>query len=91
MKKLKLLEAFIREEIGRNYHTVNPDPITWDKFQDYEIECFPTGNGNYTVTVFFKGEQLSPTSNFKSESEANHFARMIVDKHRVNVMNFGDE
>lgn len=90
MKNIDLLKRFIREEIGRNYHTLDPDPITWDRFQDYEIECYPTGDGSYTVDVLFKGEKISPTAKFKNETEANHFARMIVDKHRVNFMNYGE-
>ena len=90
MNNLKLLKDFIREEIGRNYHTVDPDPITWDSFQDYEIECYPTEKGHYTVSISFKGKQLSPTANFKNETEAKHYARMVVDKHRVSAMNFGE-
>lgn len=87
MKGLKLLEAFIQEEIGRNFHTVNTDPNTWKDFQDYNIECFPTEKGDYTVDVSFKDKKLSPTARFPNETEAKHFARMVVDKHRVNAMN----
>lgn len=89
MKGLRLLEAFIKEEIGRNYHTVDPMPNTWEDFQDYEIECFPTETGTYTVDITFQGKKLSSTARFPNETEAKHFARMIVDKHRVNAMNKG--
>lgn len=87
MRDLILLEDFVREAIGRNYHTVNPDPITWEDFSDYEIECYMTELGDYTVDVSFKGQKLVPTARFANETEAKHFARMVVDKHRVAFMN----
>jgi hypothetical protein len=87
VRGLKLLEAFIKEEIGHNYHTVDTMPNTWADFQDYNIECFPTETGAYTVDVEYKGKKLSPTARFPNETEAKHFARMVVDKHRVNAMN----
>lgn len=87
MKGIGLLKAFIKEEIGRNYHTLHNDPHTWDSFQDYEITYAPTGSGKYSVSISFKGEELVPTSEFKNETECKHFARMIVDKHRVYAMN----
>ena len=87
MKGLKLLESFIQEEIGRNYHTINNDPNTWESFQDYDVECYPTENGDFTVDIAFKGQKLSKTARFKNETEAKHFARTVVDKHRVTYMN----
>lgn len=87
MKNFDLLKAFIREEIGRNYHTIDNDPNTWESFSDYNIEYYPMENGQYTVDVSFKGEKLVPTARFKSETECKHFARMIVDKHRISAMN----
>lgn len=87
MKGLKLLEAFIKEEIGRNYHTVNPDPITWSSFQDYEINYYPQENGQYLVDISYEGEKIVPTGRFQNETECKHFARMVIDKHRVSAMN----
>lgn len=87
MKGLRLLEAFVKEEIGRNFHTVDPMPNTWEDFQDYQVECFPTETGDYTVDVSFQGKKLIPTARFKNDTEARHFARMVVDKHRVGTMN----
>jgi hypothetical protein len=87
VRRLSLLEAFIKEEIGRNFHTVDPTPNTWEDFQDYQIECFPTETGAYTVDVSFEGKKLTQTARFQNETEAKHFARMVVDKHRVTAMN----
>ena len=87
MKDETKIRRIIREEIGRNYHTINNDPNTWDSFQDYQIEYFPQENGQYTVDISYKGKPLVNTARFKNETECKHFARMVVDKHRVFVMN----
>ena len=75
------------EEIGRNYHTIDPDPNTWDTFDDFEIEYYPQNDGSFRMDVSFKGKSIIPTSRFGSKSDAEHHARMIVDKVRVNYMN----
>lgn len=86
-----LLRAVVREilheEIGRNYHTLDPKPNTWDSFQDFEIEYYPQADGTYLMDISFKGKKLAPTSRFGSQSDAHHHARMIVDKYRVEFMN----
>lgn len=87
MKGLRLLKAFIKEEIGRNYHTLDPDPITWDSFRDYEINYYPQENGQYLVDIFFKDKKITPTGRFNNETECKHFARMVIDQHRVSYMN----
>jgi len=81
------IREILREEIGRNYHTVDPGPNSWDSFQDYEIEYYPQADGAYLLDIAFKGEKLTPISRYPSESDAKHMARMIVDKHRVDYMN----
>jgi len=91
MKGLDLLKKFIKEEIGRNYHTLDNDPVTWDRFVDYNIESYPNENGQYTVDISYKGKKLTPTARFNNETEANHYARMVVDKHRVTAMNQDDK
>ena len=82
-----LVRETLREETGRNYHTLDPSPNTWDSFQDFEIEYYPQGDGTYLMDVAFKGKKLMPTSRFATQEEAKHHARMIVDKFRVQYMN----
>ena len=77
----------LREEIGRNYHTVDPTPNTWDTFQDFEIEYHPQADGTYMMDISFKGKKIAPTSRYSSQDDARHHARMIVDKYRVEYMN----
>ena len=85
------LHAFVRqvlrEEIGRNYHTVDPTPNTWSSFQDFEIEYYPQADGTYLMDISFKGKKISPTSRYNSQEDARHHARMVVDKLRVEYMN----
>jgi hypothetical protein len=83
----RLVRQILREEIGRNYHTINPDPITWSSFQDFEINYYPQADGFHLMDVEYKGNQLGPTTRHKSYEDAEHHARMIVDKYRVEVMN----
>lgn len=83
----------ISEEIGRNYHTIDPDPITWDSFADYEIDGYMTPKNTYSVTVTYKkGDPkqervLVQNATFKDEPEAMSRVRNIVDSHRVQAMN----
>lgn len=86
-KPAKWRSKRIREEIGRNMHTTDITPNTWDSFQDFEIEYFPQDDGSYLMDISFKGKKLAPTSRFGSQGDAKHHARMIVDKYRVQVMN----
>lgn len=83
----KIIRQILREEIGRNYHTIDPTPNTWDSFQDFEIEYYPQADGTYMMDISFKGKKLAPTTRFGSQEDARHHARMIVDKYRVEYMN----
>ena len=87
MKGMSLLRKFIREEIGRNYHTTDNDPHTWDSFQDYRIEKCPQENGQYTLELYYKDEQLVPNTRFPNETECDSYARQVIDKHRIIAMN----
>jgi hypothetical protein len=89
---LKLLvREILFEEIGRNYHTLDPQPNTWDSFQDFEIEYYPQNNGTFLLDLSFKGKKLVPLSRFGSQEDAKHYARMVVDKFRVGYMNSIDK
>lgn len=108
MKSFNLLKQFIREyasdiadrhssclaeEIGRNYRTVDPDPITWESFADYDIDGYMTPKDRYCVTVTYKkGDPklervLVASATFRDQAEAMSRIRNIVDSHRVQAMN----
>ncbi len=83
----KLISLLIREELGRNFHTVNTSPNTFESFKDYEIIIDPLSDSLYVVSVYFKGKKLGQQSRFNNHEEAKHYARMIIDRHRVSYMN----
>ena len=83
----KLLRKFIKEEIGRNFHTINNSPYTFEDFHDYDIEIDGAAEGGFFLTVYFKREKIFPTQRFESHNDAHHTARMVVDKDRVGRMN----
>ena len=83
----KVVRKILKEEIARNYHTIDPSPNTWDSFQDFEIEYYPQNDGSYLLDISFKGKKLSPISRFGALEDAQHHARMVVDKYRVEFMN----
>jgi hypothetical protein len=86
-----LLRELIREEIGRNFHTLHPEPHTFEDFSDYDIEI--NGNtldGFYLTIRFIPSKQtIFPTCFFQDETEARHKSRMVIDQHRVQFMNGG--
>ena len=89
MKKTlkEYIAAILSEQVGRNKHTVDTSPNSWDSFQDFEIEYYPQDDGVCLMDVSFKGKKLIKTTRFQSYEDASHNARMIVDKHRVDFMN----
>ena len=87
MKTLEILRKFIRynilkEEIGRNYHTLDTDPYTWEDYTDviHSVYVDPV-DGTYVATVTCKSnpELSSPEKKFKDEASATHWARMQAD------------
>jgi hypothetical protein len=87
MKLQKLLRQFIRESIGRNYHTIDTSPHTFDDFQDYDTEIDGAIDGSIYMTIFYKGEKIFPTQRFSTFNDAHHHSRVVIDKDRVYRMN----
>ena len=82
---IKLLRRFIREEIGRNYHTVDTDPIQYDYDSDIDVEIYPvTDHQKYAVDVTpqFDLNLKQPTRMFTDEAEAKLHAQKLVDYYR---------
>ena len=86
---IETLRKFIREEIGRNYHTTNSASYTFEDFQDYDIQIDGSTAGGFFLTIYFLDDKIYPTQRFESYSDAHHHARMVVDKDRVSRMNHG--
>ena len=61
------LRKFIREEIGRNFHTLDNTPHTFDDFQDYDIAIDGDIEGGYFLTIHYLDEKIFPTQKFNSK------------------------
>ena len=83
----ELLKKFIREELGRNYQTINPDPYTFADFSDYNIEINGSDENGFFLNVEYQGKKISPVRNYKTYDDAYHASRMVVDNDRVKRMN----
>ena len=87
MDLILALRKIIREEIGRNFHTINNSPYTFEDFQDYDLEINGSKEGEFFLSVYFKGNKIMNTQKFSSYEDAHHASRMIIDKDRVSRMN----
>lgn len=81
------LRRIIREEIGRNFHTINTSPYTFDDFEDYNVEIDGSTEGGFFLTIYFQDEKMTPSTRFSNYDDAHHHARMVIDKDRVTKMN----
>lgn len=83
----RILRKFIREEIGRNYQTIDAHSYTFADFSDYNIEISGSTDRGFYLNVEYKGKKISPMSVYKNYEEARHASRMIIDKDRIKRMN----
>ena len=66
----------IKEEIGRNYKTIDPTPINFFHDSRINVEISPTGYGDFTVSITVpEMDYKSGMRKFGSEEEATTFAR----------------
>ena len=78
-------EIIIREEIGRNFHTIDGGPISYQEFVGYDVETIPTKDGTYILNVYFENKKLVPTRTYNTKEEAELYARTVVEKHRLST------
>ncbi len=89
--RLDLIREFIREQIAsgdllgarQSFMSKDTDPFTYEDYAGYDIDIVADVHGGFALTVKFDGEKISPMNVFKDYAEAEHKARMIIDKHRV--------
>ena len=78
-KLRRLIRKIIREEIGRNYHTLDTDPYTWRDYEDVHFEIHPDiGADGWYASVECESDPSLSTGEHKFEDEqsAEHWARM---------------
>ena len=84
---LKNLRMFIREEIGRNYQTVDNSPYTFADEAGYDIQIDGTDERGFFLTIFLDREKITPSQRYASHDDAYHAARMIIEKDKIRKYN----
>ena len=80
---LKKLRQLIREEIGRNYHTLDNDPYSFLDYPGINVETYADieTNGWYAqVTNDFDKSLDTPLRLFADEASAQTFARKKAEE-----------
>ena len=79
----KVVQQLIIEEIGRNYHTIDNDPYSYEDYPGIHPEVYPTSNGARwfaQVTVDFDDDLTTPGRVFGAEDDARNFVRQHTEK-----------
>jgi hypothetical protein len=75
----QLLRRVIREEIGRNYHSIDTGPgYSYEDYPGINIELYPANRGEtyqVQVTCEFDDSLSTPKRTFRTEEDAQTFAR----------------
>ena len=81
---IKDLRSLIREEIGRNFQTLETNPpFNFENQPGIEVSIYPAESGQtyYVEIIVVDDDSLSsPTRSFQDEEEARMFARQYVDE-----------
>jgi len=83
MKTELLLRMLIREEIGRNYHTIDTDPYSYEDYPGIHIEIYPSLQGmayQAKVTCDFDDSLSTPLRTFNTHADAENFVRQHTEK-----------
>ena len=84
------LRALIREEIGRNFHTIETNPpFTFENVPGIDVSIYPAEAGTtyYVQVVVEENDELSsPLRSFMDEEEARMFARRYVEDIQAMLM-----
>ena len=84
--KISTLRKIIREEIGRNYRTLNNEPFTWKDYKDIDIQIYANQHNGIDAEVkCSKRPDLNTgIQSFQDEGTATGWARKHADRiHRI--------
>jgi hypothetical protein len=72
----------LSEEIGRNYHTIDTDPYTWEDYADINSEIYANEVGGFSakVTCLSDDNLSTPVRNFPDIDSANFWAQQQSDR-----------
>ena len=73
---------------GKNYHTLNPEPITWKNTTDLEYFVTTLPDGKCLAAVSLPGtDESTHTYEFNSEPEAMHWIKSVSDRFEIKKSN----
>ena len=80
----------IKEEIGRNYQTLDNGPISFDYDTNIDVETHPLINDSgweVKITCSSHPEYSVPTQVFPDEAMAHHYAKAQVSAIKTKIVN----
>ena len=80
----------IKEEIGRNYQTLDNGPISFDYDSNIDVATHPLiadEGWEVTITCSSHPESSIPAHVFPDEAQATHYARSAVDAIKNKIVN----
>ena len=80
----------IKEEIGRNYQTLDNGPISFDYDDNIDVETHPMINDSgweVKITCSSHPQYSSPVRIFSDEAMANHYAKAQVSAIKNKIVN----
>ena len=89
---IEYVREVLKEEIGRNYKTLDNDPYSWQDYPDIYVNIYPMSDGGLwaaQVDVAFDDKLSTPLRTFASEADAEAFARSKADEANRSRMNSG--
>ncbi len=73
---------------GKNYHTVNPEPFTWENLSQIEYFVAAMPDGKFLAGVSLAGsDDSSHTYQFNSEAEAMQWVKNASERFTVHRAN----
>ena len=79
----KLINCILVEQIGRNYHTLDNDPYSYEDYPSIHTEVYPADTGLKwfaQVIVDFDDKLSTPLRVFVSEDDAKNFVRQHAEE-----------
>lgn len=90
----EIREMKLKEEIGRNYHTADTNPIPYDYDSDINVQTRPIVGDNkreqrWEVKIDCEShpEYSVPAQVFPDEAQADHYSRQQVEAIKSKIMN----
>jgi len=73
---------------GKNYHTINPEPISAEAISGIEHFTTALPNGKFLAGISLPdSDEASPAYEFNSEEEASFWIRKMSDRYMIQSSN----